>query len=298
MTDRRLLVAVPEGWSFARAASVPTVFLTAYYGLVDLADLRPGESLLVHAAAGGVGMAAVQLAAHLGAEVFGTASPGKWSALESLGLDEAHIASSRSTGVWDKFLAVTGGQGMDVVLNSSGGSSWTPLWSYCRGVGGSSRWARPTSATGTDRRALHRCRLSRVRFAGGRPRAHPGDACGAVGVVRAGRPEALPVRAWDVRHAVDAFRFVAQARHIGKNVLTLPASIDPHGTVLITGGTGELGGLVARHLVAVHGVSNLVLASRRGRKVPGAPGARSGAGRTGRAGEDRAVRRERSSAAR
>ena len=62
VTDRRLLARMPEGWSFAEAASVPMVFMTAYYGLVDLAGLSSGESVLVHAAAGGVGMAAVQLA--------------------------------------------------------------------------------------------------------------------------------------------------------------------------------------------------------------------------------------------
>ncbi|HEX8742891.1 MAG TPA: beta-ketoacyl synthase N-terminal-like domain-containing protein, partial [Thermoleophilaceae bacterium] len=81
VADHRLLVPVPEGWSFARAAATPVAFLTAYYGLVDLAGLRAGERVLVHAGAGGVGMAAIQLARHLGAEVFATASPGKWDAL-------------------------------------------------------------------------------------------------------------------------------------------------------------------------------------------------------------------------
>ena len=76
VTDHRLLVRVPEGWSFVEAASVPSVFLTAYYGLVDLAGLRGGERVLVHAAAGGVGMAAAQLAGVLGAEVFGRRARG------------------------------------------------------------------------------------------------------------------------------------------------------------------------------------------------------------------------------
>ncbi|MGB3443407.1 MAG: beta-ketoacyl synthase N-terminal-like domain-containing protein, partial [Actinophytocola sp.] len=75
VADRRLVAPVPVGWSFAEAASVPMAFLTAYYALVDLAGVRAGEHILVHAAAGGVGMAAVQVARHLGAEVFGTASP-------------------------------------------------------------------------------------------------------------------------------------------------------------------------------------------------------------------------------
>ncbi|WP_424232773.1 beta-ketoacyl synthase N-terminal-like domain-containing protein, partial [Actinophytocola sp.] len=75
VADRRLVAPVPADWSFAEAASVPMAFLTAYYALVDLAGVRAGEHILVHAAAGGVGMAAVQVARHLGAEVFGTASP-------------------------------------------------------------------------------------------------------------------------------------------------------------------------------------------------------------------------------
>ncbi|MFD9637568.1 polyketide synthase dehydratase domain-containing protein, partial [Streptomyces violascens] len=70
VTDQRLLARIPEDWSSAQAASVPLVFLTALYALKDLGDLRPGQSILVHAGAGGVGMAAIQLAKHLGAEVF------------------------------------------------------------------------------------------------------------------------------------------------------------------------------------------------------------------------------------
>jgi NADPH:quinone reductase-like Zn-dependent oxidoreductase len=96
VADRRMVAPMPQGWSYAQAASVPIVFLTAYYALRDLADLRAGESVLVHAAAGGVGMAAVQLARHWGAEVFATASPGKWDTLRGLGLADDRIASSRT----------------------------------------------------------------------------------------------------------------------------------------------------------------------------------------------------------
>ena len=121
VTDHRVVVRVPDGWSFVQAASVPIAFLTAYYGLVDLAGLREGERVLVHAAAGGVGMAAVQLARHLGAEVFATASEGKWGVLRGLGLDDAHIASSRTVEFGERFLEGTGGRGVDVVLNSLAG---------------------------------------------------------------------------------------------------------------------------------------------------------------------------------
>ncbi|KPI22406.1 6-deoxyerythronolide-B synthase, NADPH:quinone reductase, partial [Actinobacteria bacterium OK074] len=121
VADARRVARVPEGWSFAEAAAVPIVFLTAYYALTDLGGVRAGESVLVHAAAGGVGMAATQLARHLGAEVFGTASAGKWGTLRELGLDGAHMASSRDTEFEAAFLAATGGRGMDVVLDSLAG---------------------------------------------------------------------------------------------------------------------------------------------------------------------------------
>ncbi|MGY5138942.1 SDR family NAD(P)-dependent oxidoreductase, partial [Streptomyces nigrescens] len=81
--------------------------------------------------------------------------------------------------------------------------------------------------------------------------------------------EPLPVTAWDVRKAPEAFRFLSQARHVGKVVLTMPGPLDAEGTVLITGGTGGLGALVARHLVAEHGIRHLLLASRRGPQAPG-----------------------------
>ena len=82
--------------------------------------------------------------------------------------------------------------------------------------------------------------------------------------------EPLPIRVWDVRRAPEAFRFMSQARHTGKIVLSMPSAIDPQGTVLITGGTGTLGALLARHLVSEHGVGHLLLASRRGREAEGA----------------------------
>src|SRR6202042_732269 len=115
--DQRMLARIPDGWSFAEAATVPVTFLTAYYGLVDLAGLRAGESVLIHAAAGGVGMAAVQIARHLGAEVYATASPGKWDVLAAAGLDREHVASSRDLGFEGAFRGATGGPGGDVGLD-------------------------------------------------------------------------------------------------------------------------------------------------------------------------------------
>ncbi|HET8935577.1 MAG TPA: polyketide synthase dehydratase domain-containing protein, partial [Polyangiales bacterium] len=103
-SDARLLAPMPESLSFADAATLPAVFLTAMYALEDLGQLKAGDKLLVHAAAGGVGMAALQLAALAGAEVYATASPSKWPVLRALGLDDDHIASSRDPSFERKWL--------------------------------------------------------------------------------------------------------------------------------------------------------------------------------------------------
>src|SRR2546429_3375838 len=85
-----------------------------------------------------------------------------------------------------------------------------------------------------------------------------------VGMLERGELERLPVRAWDVREAAEGFGEMARGGHVGKVVLTMPWEWDGEGTALITGGTGKLGGLVARHLVRERGVRHLVLASRSG----------------------------------
>ncbi|HEY8980771.1 MAG TPA: polyketide synthase dehydratase domain-containing protein, partial [Streptomyces sp.] len=123
VADARLLARVPEDWSDVEGAAASVVFLTAWYGLVDLGKLEAGQRVLIHAGAGGVGTAAVQLARHLGAEVYATASRGKWDALRAAGLDDAHIADSRTLDFHDHFLAATDGKGMDVVLNCLAGEA-------------------------------------------------------------------------------------------------------------------------------------------------------------------------------
>jgi NADPH:quinone reductase-like Zn-dependent oxidoreductase/acyl carrier protein len=272
VTDHRLVVRMPDDWSFAQAASVPMVFLTAYYGLVDLAGLRSGERVLVHAAAGGVGMAAVQLARHLGAEVFATASPGKWEVLRSLGLDEAHIASSRTLEFRERFLEQTDGHGVDVVLNALAGefvdASLDLLPRGGRFVEMGKTDIRDPGEVAKERPGTVYRVFDLLEAGPERIREMLGELLELFG---AGVLEPLPVTAWDVRHAPEAFRFMSQARHTGKIVLSLPAAIDPHGTVLITGGTGALGALVARRLVARHGVAHLLLTSRRGPTAEGAP---------------------------
>ncbi|MFD1543429.1 beta-ketoacyl synthase N-terminal-like domain-containing protein, partial [Nonomuraea guangzhouensis] len=257
VTDHRQVAPMPAGWSFAEAASVPVAFLTAYYGLVDLAGVQPGDRVLIHAAAGGVGMAAVQLARRLGAEVFGTASPGKWAALT---LDEDHVASSRTLDFAEKF-----GQ-VDVVLNSLAGefvdASLGLLSDGGRFVEMGKTDLRDTIAPGI--------RYTPFDLVEAGPDRTGQMLREILDLFERGEIQPLPVTSWDLRRAPEAFRFMSQARHIGKVVLTVPSPIDLDGTVLVTGGTGGLGKLLARHLVARHGVRDLLLTSRRGTAVEGA----------------------------
>ncbi|WP_049578862.1 type I polyketide synthase, partial [Streptomyces sp. SBT349] len=274
VADHRMLVRIPDGWSFVQAATVPIAFLTAAYGLRDLGGLRDGETVLVHAAAGGVGMAAVQLARHWGAEVFGTASPGKWRTLRAHGLDPDHIASSRALGFEDAFRAATGGRGVDIVLNSLAGT-FVDAGQRLLAPGGRFIEMGKTDIRGGALRDdvtyrafdLVEARPDRVRDL-----LHELLELAGAGVLTP-----LPATTWDVRRAPEALRYLQQARHVGKIVLTLPAPgatpgrpLPPAGTVLITGGTGTLGSEVARHLVAAHGVRRLLLVSRRGVDAPGA----------------------------
>ncbi|MGA5128143.1 SDR family NAD(P)-dependent oxidoreductase, partial [Streptomyces pseudogriseolus] len=271
VADERMVAPIPKGWSFAEAATVPITYLTAYYGLVDLAALKPGESVLVHAAAGGVGSAAVRLARHLGAEVYGTASPAKWDALRAAGLDDAHLASSRDLGFEERLRTATGGRGVDVVLDSlarefvDASLRLLPRGGRFLEMGKTDVRDPETVAAdhpGVDYRAFDLIEAGPDRIG---EMLHE-----LVELFDRGVLGPLPTTVWDVRRAPEAFRHLSQAAHIGKVVLTLPVAPDPEGTVLLTGGLGGIGRTTARHLVAEHGVKHLLIAGRRGPDTPGA----------------------------
>jgi len=272
VTDRRLVAKLPDGWTFAEGASVPVVFLTAYHGLCDVAALRAGEKLLVHAGAGGVGIAAIQLARHLGAEVYATASPGKWDVLRGLGLDDDHIASSRDLSFRERFLASTGGAGVDVVLNALAGDAADATMGLLprggRFVEIGKADVRDPEQVRRDHPGVDYCAFDLMRHAG--PDRIAAMLAELLELFEAGTLRPPPLRAWDVRNAVEAFRHLGDGRNVGKVVLTIPRRPDPAGTVLVTGGTGDLGARVARHLAREHGVRHLLLASRRGEAAPGA----------------------------
>ncbi|WP_033261138.1 type I polyketide synthase [Amycolatopsis vancoresmycina] len=271
VTDHRLVTPMPDGWSFAEAASVPVAFATAYYGLFDLGGLQAGQSVLVHAAAGGVGMAAVQLARWKNAEVFATASAGKHDVLRELGLDTVHIGDSRSLSFEDHFRTATAGRGVDVVLDALAGefvdASLRLLPRGGRFVEMGKADVRDAAEVARAHPGVHYRAFDLIEAGPGRLQEILRE---LAGLFEAGVLTPLPRRTWDVRQVPEAFRFISQARHVGKNVVTLPRPLDPDGTVLVTGGTGTLGARIARHLVTAHGVRRLLLLSRRGPDAPGA----------------------------
>ncbi|MGI5413092.1 SDR family NAD(P)-dependent oxidoreductase [Streptomyces chartreusis] len=264
-TDARLLARVPEGWSFEQAASVPIVFLTAYYALVDLAGLQAGESVLVHSAAGGVGMAAVQLAQHLGGEVYGTASEPKWPVVRELGVAEERIASSRTTEFEERFR-----HGVDVVLDSLAGEFVDASLRLVRPGGRFVEMGKTDIRDAEQVRAEYGVSYRSFDLMDAGPDRIAEMFGALLELFEQGALRPAPVTAYGISRAPEALRLLGQARHVGKVVLRVPSPWGGAGTVLITGGTGGLGAELARHLVAEHGVRDLLLASRRGPEAPGA----------------------------
>jgi polyketide synthase 12 len=268
VTDHRLLIPIPAGLTFVQAATTPVVFLTAYHGLYALGRLAAGASVLVHAAAGGVGMAAVQLARLRGAEVHATASPGKWGNVRESGVPDDRIANSRSLDFEEHVRKATGGRGVDVVLNSLAHEFVDASLRVTR-IGG-----RFVELGKTD-----------IRPAADVAAAHPDVEYlpfdlhdleplriqemlrDLAGLFESGALRPLPVEVWEVARANEAFRRLSLARTVGKLALAMPPRFDL-GTVFVTGGTGTLGRHVARRLVRRHGARHLVLTGRTGGRVP------------------------------
>ena len=268
-----LVLPKPGHLSYSESATIPAAFMTAWHSLHDLAHLAAGERVLIHAAAGGVGLAAVQLAQRAGAQIFATAgSPDKRAYLHSLGIE--HLLDSRSVDFADAVMTLTGGQGVHVVLNSladelipaglrvvASGGRYIELGK--RGI-----WSR-------EQVREHRPDISYfivdLAASGAERPELVGKVLRAVhGALEEGRIGPLPLTPFSKRDVIPAFRYMAQARHIGKVVVTRDiaptgAAIRGDGAYLISGGLGGLGLAVARWLVK-KGAGQVVL---MGRGTPG-----------------------------
>jgi len=128
------VLPLPDGMDFETAAAIPVTYLTAYHMLFRVANLQPGAKVLVHMAAGGVGIAVLQLCATVpGVETFGTASAGKHGVLREEGC--THPIDYRGTDYARRVRELTGGAGVDVVLDPLGGKDWATGLSLLRPVG-------------------------------------------------------------------------------------------------------------------------------------------------------------------
>jgi len=258
------------GQSAVEGASIPIAFLTAHFCLEHLAKLRSGERVLIHAAAGGVGLAAVRLAQRAGAQVFATAgAPWKRALLRSMGVEQ--VFDSRSTEFADRVLAATGGAGVDVVLNSLSGpqieASFRAIARGGRFVEIGKRDIKSHEWVSALGRGLRYDIVDWGQTAAQDPALIGRMFTELAAHLGSGTLVPLPRHVFDVASMERAFRFMAQARHAGKIVVALrPASevaVQSNGTYLVTGGLSGLGPVVARWL-AQRGAGRLVLVSRRG----------------------------------
>jgi acyl transferase domain-containing protein len=254
---------LPAGVSHQAAATLPVAFLTAMYALQDLANLQPGQRVLIHAATGGVGQAAIQVAQAAGAEIFATASEGKWEVLRALGVK--HIMNSRSLDFVQDVRRLTKGQGVDVVLNSLAGEfatqSLTLLQPGGRFVEIGIRDARPALAPGVRYEAFDLLQIYQHK-----PEVMRDLLARVVAALESGKIQPIPHTVYPMQSAKEALRLMQQAKHTGKLVLSFqrpsPPNLHKDATYLITGGLGGLGLVVAKWM-AENGAGHLVLASRR-----------------------------------
>ncbi len=290
VTKAGSVVVKPEAWSFAQAATVPTVFFTVYYALKHLADVQPGERVLIHGAAGGVGIAALQVARWLGAEVFATAgSDEKRDFVRLLGAD--HVMDSRTLAYADEILAITGGLGVDVVLNSLAGEAIQRNLRALRPFGRFLELGKRDFYENT--RIGLRPFKDNISYFGidadqlmvARPALAYRLFREVMDLFTQGILRPLPYRVFPAERIVDAFRHMQQSRQIGKIVVTiddsrvpvrqpqgtqLPAAptLSRDATYLVTGGTDGFG-LKSAAWLARLGAGHLVLLGRRGPATPG-----------------------------
>jgi NADPH:quinone reductase-like Zn-dependent oxidoreductase/thioesterase domain-containing protein/acyl carrier protein len=276
------VIAKPAGLSFAAAATIPVAFMTACYALQELGRIRAGERVLIHAASGGVGLAAIQIARLAGAEIYATAgSAAKRAYLKKLGI--RHVMDSRSLAFGEQIRALTRGRGVDLVLNSLAGeaiavgvSALAPGGRFLE-IGKRDVYANAALGLRALRNNISVHVIDMAQIMAQQPQRVRALLQHIGGLLRAGKLRALPQERVPVTQAAVALRRMAQAQHIGKIVLmlrhqaihaqpALPAArlkLKPRASYLITGGLGGYGLRVAQWLID-SGARHLLLCGRSG----------------------------------
>ncbi|MFL6583688.1 MAG: SDR family NAD(P)-dependent oxidoreductase [Chthoniobacterales bacterium] len=277
---------IPDSLSFEEAATIPVVFMTSWHALNNVARLRKGERVLIHAGAGGVGMAAIQIAHHLGADVIASAgSPVKRALLATLGVK--HVVDSRRGDFAEAVMELTGRRGVDVVLNALAGEA-IPMGLSCLAEFGRFIEIGKRDIYQNSRIPLRplRCNASfhvvamDAVFAGDESLTR--DILAEVSnLVEQGALRPLPFRVFPASNVDAAFRLMAGGKHIGKVIVSFPQPFLPRrgepiapdfeiksdGCYLITGAFGGFGKVLANWLVQ-SGARHLILSSRSGASTP------------------------------
>ncbi|MDF1844895.1 MAG: type I polyketide synthase [Rubripirellula sp.] len=279
VTSSHLVALKPSNLSFEQAAAVPIAFLTATHALEDCARIREGETLLVHAASGGVGLAALQLARACNVRVFATAgNPEKRAHVAAEGAEL--VMDSRSLRFADEVLEATSGEGVDVILNSLPGEA-IPRGLSCLRVGGRFLEIGKRDIYDDQPLGMYPLRNNLALFAidldqlfKRKPETLGVKLRQIAKRIEQGELQPLPVSTWNVQESDQAFRFMQQSKQIGKVVVRYDSPPTPiyagkrgkikfsgQGTYWIVGGLGGFGLEVAKWF-ANHGVRTLVLSGR------------------------------------
>ena len=276
---------IPDWMSFSDGASIPVIFLTAYHCIVESARLKKGQSILIHAASGGVGQSAIMLAQHIGAEVFATvgSTAKKQLLMDKYGIPESHIFSTRTRSFKEGVLRLTADRGVDVVLNSLSGEYLHDSLAVLAALGTFveigkadiykknqiSLWPFDKHITFS---AVDLTVLERLR---------PGEMQERMKTVLKMFEDGIlhavePITTIPMTNIEDAFRLIQSRKHTGKVVVTAESDtpvtvisarppalkLEKEGTYVIAGGLGDLGRRMAR-LMAAHGAGHIVTLSRR-----------------------------------
>ncbi|KAF2096874.1 reducing polyketide synthase [Rhizodiscina lignyota] len=288
--DCRVMTKIPDSMSFEEAAAVPVVHTTAYYAFVATAKLRRGQSVLIHAAAGGVGQAAIQLAKHLGLVIYVTVGTEDKRRLimEQYNIPEEHIFNSRDASFVKGINRITSGRGVDCILNSLSGELLRASWG-CLATFGTFIEIGLRDITNNMRLDMRPFRKSTTFTFINNHTLYEEDpaAFGDMlkeafklldkGILRA----PSPMNVYPINQAGDAFRTMQQGKHRGKLVLSFPddaqapvlrkakdsLKLDPEATYLFVGGLGGLGRSLAKEFVA-SGARNIAFLSRSGDTTP------------------------------
>ena len=235
------IVPLPDAWSYEQGAALPVVYATAYAGMVRYGNVLPGERVLIHAAAGGVGIASTQLGKHLGAELYGTASASKHDAIREQGIE--HAIDYHTQDSVKEIRRITGEKKpLDLVMDAIGGNSFRKSFSLLR-AGGRLVAFGASEAGGGDRREIGKV----LKMVATTPILHPlammRDSKSVIGLnmltlwdskgtldefiqplrelMEEGVINPVVAEAFPIERAADAHRYLGERKNIGKVVLTL-----------------------------------------------------------------------------